>query len=129
MADLVRTGVPGSPQRSLGDMLGWDPFRNFFAGASGVFGGIEINRSESGGYTVEIPVAGYKPDEIDVTLEDGVLTVAGKSEKRQFTRSLLLPDEIDGENIGANVEHGLLTLTLSVHPKAQPKKIPVNYQA
>jgi HSP20 family protein len=126
MADLVRTG--GNAQRSLGDMLGWDPFRNFFAGASGAFGGIEVNRSEAGGYTVEIPVAGYKPHEIDVTLEDGVLTVSGKSEKRQFTRSLLLPDEIDGENIEAKVEHGLLTLTLNVHPKAQPKKITVNYQ-
>ena len=51
-------------------------------------------------------------DEIEITLEDNVLTIAGKSERRQFTRSLLLPDEIDGENVGAHVEHGLLTLTL-----------------
>ena len=48
-------------------------------------------------------------------------------DRREFARSLLLPDEIDGENIAATVEHGLLTLTLNVHPKAQPKKIAVSF--
>ena len=62
-----------------------------------------------------------------MTLEDSVLTVSGKSEKRQFTRSLLLPEQIDGENIEAKVEHGLLTLGLHAHPKAQPKKIAIQY--
>jgi HSP20 family molecular chaperone IbpA len=37
----------------------------------------------------------------------------------------VLPDEIDGDNVGAHVEHGLLTLSLNVHPKAQPKKIAI----
>ena len=110
--------------RPFGDLLGWDPFRNFATGAAS-FAGIEVTRSEQGGFTVDVPVAGYKPEQIDVTLEDGVLTVTGKSERRQFTRSLLLPEEIDGENVGAHVEHGLLTLTLNIHPKAQPKKIAI----
>jgi HSP20 family protein len=115
MADLVRS-----------ETLGWDPFRNFFTGANAL-GGIDVTRNADGGFTVEIPVAGFKPDQIDVTLEDNVLTVTGKSEKRQFTRSLLLPEHIDAENIEARVEHGLLTLGLHAHPKAQPKKIAVRY--
>jgi HSP20 family molecular chaperone IbpA len=114
------------PRAVFGDLLGFDPFRNFFTGFSQL-AGLEVTRNESDGYTVEIPVPGFKPSEIEVTLEENVLTVTGKSEKRQFTRSLLLPEEIDPDNIGAKVEHGLLTLNLNVHPKAQPKKITVTY--
>ncbi len=125
MPEIMNHGNPIA-SRAFGDVLGFDPFRNFFTGG-GHFAGIEVTRTEQGGYSVEIPVAGYKADEIDVTLEDNVLTVVGKSDRRQFTRSLMLPDEIDGDNIGANVENGLLTLTLNVHPKAQPKKIAVNF--
>ncbi|HLJ19412.1 MAG TPA: Hsp20/alpha crystallin family protein [Stellaceae bacterium] len=105
--------------------LGFDPFRNFFPGLA-PWHGLEITKTESG-YTVEIPVAGFRPEQIDVTLDQNVLTISGKAEKRQFTRSLLLPDEINSESIGAKVEDGMLTLTLNFHPKAQPKKIAVEY--
>ncbi len=125
MTNLVqRQGAPGS-RPGVADWLGWDPFRNFFTGV-GQVAGIDVVRDQSGTYRVEIPVAGYKPEQIEITLEDDVLTVTGSSETRQFRRSLLLPDEIDGDNIQANVEHGLLTLTLNVHPKAQPKKIAIS---
>ena len=107
------------------DLLGYDPFRGFYPAAA-QYQGVEINKSENG-YTVEIPVAGYKPEQIDVTLDQNVLTVAGKSEKRQFTRSLIVPEEIDSETIQANVQDGMLTLKLSFHPKAQPKKINVSF--
>jgi HSP20 family molecular chaperone IbpA len=110
---------------AFSDMLGFDPFRSFYPTVA-QYHGLEIAKTETG-YTVEIPVAGYKPDQIDVTLDQNVLTVAGKGEKRQFTRSLLLPEEIDPETIQANVQDGMLTLQLSFHPKAQPKKIAVSY--
>lgn len=113
-----------SAMRPLGDLWNFDPFRNFFSNAPAAGAGLEISRTDSG-YAVELPVAGYKPDEIDITVENGMLSVAGKSEKRSFTRSFLLPDEIDAEHIEAKVEHGMLTLTLSLLPKAQPKKISV----
>jgi HSP20 family molecular chaperone IbpA len=124
MTDLMTRNGRSLNVRPFGDLLGWDPFRNFATGST-TFAGIDVARDDQGGYKVEIPVAGFKPDQIDITLEDSVLTVTGKGERRQFTRSLLLPDEIDGENVGAHVEHGLLTLTLNVHPKAQPKKISI----
>ncbi|HXF33951.1 MAG TPA: Hsp20/alpha crystallin family protein [Candidatus Acidoferrales bacterium] len=124
MADVATRAQNGLQVRSpFGDWLGWDPFRNF-ASSPNLAPGIEVTRSETG-YAVEVPVPGYKPDQIDVTLDEHVLTVAGKAEKRQFTRSLLLPEEIDAETIAARVEHGMLSLTLNFHPKAQPKKIAV----
>jgi HSP20 family protein len=119
MADLLVR--PAGTRRMLGDFLGFDPYR---AVAAGGFG-FDINKTENG-YAVEVPVAGYSPEQIEVTLEDRVLTVSGRTEKRNFTRSLLIPEEIDADTIGAKVEHGMLTITLNVHPKVQPRKIAVS---
>ena len=129
MADLAsRQNNAASEWRSpLAGVLGWDPFRNFYPGVAQLHG-LEITRNQNG-YTVEVPVAGFKPDQVDVTLDQNVLTISGKGEKRQFTRSLILPEEIDAETIAAKVEDGMLTLTLNYHPKAQPKKIAVEYGA
>lgn len=123
MADVImrRSAMARSP---FVDVLGWDPFRSLFASTNGGHG-IEVTRSESG-YDVELPVAGYAPEQIEVTLDEHVLTIAGKAEKRQFTRSLLLPEEIAQEQIAARTEHGLLHLTLPFHPKAQPRKIAIS---
>jgi HSP20 family molecular chaperone IbpA len=112
--------------RPFGELWGLDPFRNFMNTMNG-FNGMEVGRTDTG-YTVEIPVAGFTPEQIDVTLEDGVLTVSGRNEKRQFSRSITVPEDIDDERIEARVEHGMLTLTLTLLPKAQPKKIAVKSQ-
>lgn len=123
MADLMVR--PNGGGRSLvGDFLGIDPFRGLF-GTTGYTYGPDVQRTESG-WTIELPVPGFKPDQIDVTVEDRVLTVSGKSERRTFQRAFLLPEEVDADAIGAKVEHGMLALTLTLHPKAQPRKIPVN---
>jgi HSP20 family protein len=101
------------------------PFSAFYPTQT-QYSGLEITKDETG-YTVELPVAGFKPEQIDVTLDQKVLTIAGNSEKRQFTRSLLVPEEIDAETIQATVENGMLTLRLGFTPKAQPKKINVSF--
>jgi HSP20 family molecular chaperone IbpA len=120
MAEVAVRGTLGG--RSLfGDVLGFDPFRGVPANAAY---GFEISRSEDG-YRVELPVPGFRPDQIDVTIEERVLTIVGKNEKRNFTRTVVIPEEIDAERIAATVEHGLLNLDLHVHPKAQPRKIVV----
>jgi len=124
MTDLEsRDRSGGGLLRPFTDMWHFDPFRNFVS-TMAPLSGVDVARTESG-YTVEIPVAGYKPEEIDVTFEDGVVTVNGKSEKRTFTRTLVVPEDVDPEQINAHVENGMLTLTLALHPKAQPKKIAI----
>lgn len=116
-----RNGESGLLARPFSDLWNWDPMRMF----SGVQSpGIEITRTEAG-YAVEVPVAGFSPDQIDVTLEDGILTVKGKNEKRNFSRAFTIPEDVDQERIEAKVEHGMLTLTLALEPKAQPKRITI----
>ncbi|GAC1585815.1 MAG: hypothetical protein NVS3B7_20720 [Candidatus Elarobacter sp.] len=124
MADLMNRPNAASNRGLAGDLFGFDPLRAFLGTVPNYGFNGEIQKTEQG-WTVELPVPGYKPDQIDVTVEDRVLTVTGKNERRSFQRSILLPEEVDAESIEAKVEHGMLALGLHLHPKAQPRKIEV----
>jgi len=92
-------------------------------------------------YEVVADVPGVEPKDIDVSLEDGVLTVKGerktesKDESVGFTRTersygsfyrrFTLPDTADADNITAKTEHGVLKLHIPKKEKVLPKKISV----
>ena len=89
--------------------------------------------------TAELP--GLKKEDIEVTLHDGTLTIAGerKNERKvedagvyrterffgRFQRSITLPSEVAGNNVKADYKDGLLTVTLPKSETAKPKKIGV----
>ncbi len=123
MADLVNR-PNGNGRGLVSDLFGYDPVRAFLGNVPSYGQTGEIQKTQDG-WNVELPVPGFKPDQIDVTVEDRVLTVTGKNERRSFQRSILLPEEVDAESIDAKVEHGMLTLALRLHPKAQPRKIAI----
>ena len=90
--------------------------------------------------TADIP--GVRRENIDITLEDGVLTVQGdRQDKRKssnegyrrrerrhgtFLRQFTLPDTVDAEHINATVNDGVLAIEIPKQEKLQPKKITVN---
>lgn len=112
---------PAAPLTPFRDLLGLDPFRDMMSAWNVDYG---VTRTESG-YEVEVPVPGYKPDEIEIAYQNSIITITGKSERRSFTRSLTIPDDINDEAIQADVANGMLRLTLTRLPEAQPKKINV----
>jgi len=83
--------------------------------------------------TAELP--GLTEKDIEVTLEDGVLTLKGEkreektdaaakiTERRygRFLRSFRLPDGIDEDRVAASVDKGVLHITVPKNPKAAPK--------
>ncbi len=92
------------------------------------------------GVTLMLEMPGVAPDDVDVTLEQRVLTIRGKvrttsPEKLQLTyaeygegdfeRSFTLSDDFDPEKIGASVSLGVLTVTLPRMAEAKPRKIAV----
>jgi len=115
-----RTGV-ASAYSPLREMLGYDPFRNFFPNLDPQ---IDVVRSQNG-FVVEVPVAGFSCDQIEITVKDDVLSINAKNDRRAFTRTLQLPEDIDAGSIEASTEHGMLTLTLTRHPEAQPRRIEI----
>jgi len=92
---------------------------------------------------VRVEMPGLAADEIDVTVEDGVLTIAGErtQEDRQegegfvrselvygtFFRSIPLPDGADEDNIVAIVRNGVLEITIPITHHEQGRR--VNVQA
>jgi len=85
-------------------------------------------------------VPGMKQDDLDITLENHVLTLKGtrKFEGRDdeqvllgraygsFSRSFTLPDTLDEEKLSAELASGVLTVRIPRHPKAKPRKIAIN---
>lgn len=122
MTNLVRTAPNGDRSWSpVRDLLGFDPFAQVRPNAFEY----DVTRTDNG-YDIEIPVPGFKAQHIDVLFQDGVLSVSGKNDRRTFTRSFTVPEDVDPDAINAKVEDGMLSLTLNRRPEAQPKKIHVN---
>jgi HSP20 family protein len=96
---------------------------------------------ETGCYRIKADVPGVEPEAIDVTLENGVLTISGeRRETREsnganphrverlygsFYRRFTLPDTADSERVEARCANGVLELTIPKKEQMQPKKIKV----
>jgi len=90
-------------------------------------------------YSITLALAGFNEDELDIQVENGVLTVNGKKEaskepknflhqgiaNRSFERKFNLADHI--EVVGAELVNGLLTISLvkEVPEAMKPKKIAI----
>lgn len=119
----MSSGQAGArPWTPISDLLGFDPFQNIRSTWGFEY---DVTRTE-GGYEVEVPVPGYGPSQIDLTYKDGVLAVTGKSDRRSFTRSFTIPEDVDADATQARVENGMLVISLRRRPEAQPKRIEVS---
>lgn len=92
-------------------------------------------------YVVEVAVAGFAEEELDVELKDGVLTVAGERAKqedtpeylhrgisaRSFVRRFTLADNVEVR--AATVKNGILSVALEhvVPEEKKPKKIAITF--
>lgn len=90
--------------------------------------------------TAELP--GMKKDDINITLEDGYLTISGKKEAEEeekgadyylketrrgsFYRSFRLPGEVDENKIEASYKDGILRVTMPKKEGEKSKKIKVH---
>ncbi len=91
---------------------------------------------------VRAAVAGFKPEEVKVSVKDNLLVLTGEnksSEKREdenmifsefrsnkFCRRIKLPGDVDGDKVEANLNDGVLQLKLPKLPPKEAKQIPVN---
>jgi len=93
---------------------------------------------------VKVAVPGAKPEDLEVSIEQNALTIRGRcgyvldeeTAKHatwyrreigygEFSETLTLPVPVDAEAAQAQVEHGILTLTLPKTSEARVKRIPV----
>ena len=98
-------------------------------------------REEEGRYVLEAELPGMSEKELEVKVENDLLTLAAKKdEKREeksngyllrerraqtFHRSFVLPADVDREHIEASLENGLLVLQLPKTEASKPRQIEV----
>lgn len=92
-------------------------------------------------FHVELAVPGLKPENLDLTFENNVLTIKGEirqenqDSKRNFhrverrygtfQRTLTLPTTVNPEAISADLSNGVLTLVIPKAEAVKPRKISI----
>jgi HSP20 family protein len=92
-------------------------------------------------YEVSLDLPGLKPEQVNVTFEDGTLSITGKREFANeekgetwhriersfgtFARSIRLPQTADAERIDASFADGVLTVSVPKVEQAKPRTIEV----
>lgn len=98
-------------------------------------------REEEQSFVIQMEVPGLKKEDIDIHLENNVLTLRGErkfeeEEKKQnyhrierfygrFARSFTLPSLIQAAGIGASLKDGVLEVTIPKAEESKPKKIAI----
>jgi HSP20 family protein len=101
---------------------------------------VDIKETEDG-FVLYADVPGVDPKDIEVTMDNGVLTIRGErklesEEERQgykrmerargtFYRRFSLPDSADPERISARGQNGVLEVSIPKQEKMQPRRISV----
>ena len=102
---------------------------------------VEENDKE---YTVKAELPGFDENDVNLTVENHVLTLSGKVDEKNeekdkdnrkylvrerrvetFERSFSLPEGVDEENISAQFKNGLLTVTLPKTAEKASRKLEV----
>jgi HSP20 family protein len=147
MANLVRFDPFGefTPLRQMMDRLMEDAWvRPPGGGTQGEgFGHIPFDVYETGDeYVVTATLPGLKPEDVELNVQNSLLTISGEfkpddregeqrnyhtRERRhgKFTRQVALPTGIQGDQIRATMEHGVLTLRVPKAEETKPRRIQV----
>jgi HSP20 family protein len=102
---------------------------------------VDVSEREDA-YVVRAELPGVSKDDVQVSLENGVLTIEGEKkvevteghgEKKHtvecaygsFLRTFVLPTDADAEKVDASFKHGVLKLSIAKTAESKAKKIEV----
>ena len=108
---------------------------------------VDVRETENE-YVLEAELPGLTEADVEVKVEDNLLTIASskKEEKKdekneekngylirerrsaQFSRSFVLPKDVDSEKIDGVYRNGILSLHLAKKPEAKPKSIKIKVE-
>ena len=111
--------------------------RHAFGQAGGM--PLDVVRHEND-VTLRLDVPGIDPEQIEVTVDRGILTISGKREEERaendkffvrertmgtFTRRMRLPESLNAEAVEASHANGVLEVRIPVLEQAKPRKVEV----
>jgi len=90
---------------------------------------------------IEAPLPGINPENVTISVENDVLTIEGKTEKKTevdeknyyrkeirtggFHRAIALPASVNGEKASAEYKDGILKIVIPKEERAKPKQIKI----
>jgi HSP20 family protein len=90
---------------------------------------------------IKSTIAGVSPEDLDITITNDMVTIKGKREKDEaisegdyyyqecywgaFSRSVILPVDVEAEKAAASMKNGILTIKLPKIEKVKTRKIKV----
>jgi len=153
MANIVRSSDLSNalwdPFRLVREVLRWDPSRELEAfgavdsGAHVVRGftpRFDVKETKTG-YVFKLDVPGVKEQDIEISLTGNRLTVSGKREQERrdegekyfaeeslygrFNLAFTVPTGSDPDGVTAQLDSGVLTVTVAKRAEVQPRRIPI----
>jgi HSP20 family protein len=129
--------------RQAMDRLFDDEFRPF-GWTTGSFSGpalpLDVTQ-DADSLTIEAALPGIKPDDVDITVENGTLTISGRTQDERsadegsylvqeirrgsFSRSMTLPQGLEPDKADATFENGLLKLRIPKAEQLKPRQIKI----
>lgn len=98
---------------------------------------VDVHETEEE-YLVKVDLPGVKADDVNVEVNDNVLSIAGSRTADEtgqaqlverpygsFVRTLTLPQGVDSDSIEANYQDGVLELQIPKPAEQKPKKIAI----
>lgn len=94
-------------------------------------------------FALFVDLPGIRPEQVELTLENGVLTISGQREQRvgdneaqsvrsrlergsgRFFRRFMLPRSVDQEKVQAHSRNGVLEVVIPKQAAAQPRRIEI----
>jgi HSP20 family protein len=99
-------------------------------------------KEESQRFLIQCDIPGVDPNDIEISMEKGVLTIKGERKAAAiaqgekytrvershglFHRRFGLPDSADAERISASGKHGVLEIEIPKKPEQTPRRIQIN---
>ena len=128
-------------------LIHWSPMRDMdkffeddFWGGADFSPAIDVYQDKDN-VVVEAPLAGVDPEKVDISIENDVLTISGKTEDKKevkredyyrkevregsFSRSVILPMSVKADKAEASSEKGVLKIVIPKADEVKPKKIAV----
>ena len=121
---------------------GWRPGQQFSSGTTPAAWAPTVDIAErKNAYLMAVELPGVKADDLEITFEDGLLTIQGErrfmydsAEEKvhraeryygAFRRSITLPSHVEADKIEASVQDGVLQIMVPKAPDVQAKRIQV----
>jgi len=143
-APIARRFGEFDPFERMRELLAWDPFqgpaRRWFGEESAQLYTPSFDvKEERDAFVIKADLPGIKDEDLDISVTGNRLTISGKREAEKveetdayyfrerssgsFNRSFTLPENVNSDQIQANMAEGVLSLRIPKAAESQPKKI------